>query len=148
VESSIPNDAIHTSQVAGRRLDIQLTGKHLAVLFMTAAVVSAVIFLSGVVFGRTQHRAASIPADSSAAVKTTAQAVVAPPAREVEVTGLPSPPADIHSDQIGTMSPSSEQVEPGASKPDTPPHRRRGTGHHRTRSHAASHRARSAPTGQ
>jgi hypothetical protein len=148
VDSGIQNDAIHRGPLSARQLDIHLTGKHLAVLFMTAAVVSVVIFLGGVIFGRTQHRPTLTPAESSAPVKTTTQAVPAPPARDAEVTALASPPVNAGSDHLETTSPSSEHVEAGVAKPDTPLRRRRGSGHRRTRSHAAAHRVRSAPAGQ
>jgi len=144
VDSSIQHDAIPRSQLAGRRLDIQLTGKHLAVLFMAAAVMSVVIFLGGVIFGRAQHRPALTPAETRAPVKTTTQAVPAPPAANAEVSALP--PVDADSDRLATTGPSSDHVEAGAPKPDTPLRRRKG--HRRTRSHPAAHRARSGPTGQ
>jgi hypothetical protein len=150
VDSSIRNDdAIHGGPLSGRQLDIQLTGKHLAVLFITTAVVSVVIFLSGVIFGRAQHRSALTPAEWSAPVKTTMQGAILTPPREPEVTALASPPAvDVNSDRLRAASPASEHAEPDAPKTDTPLHRRRGTGHRRTRSHAAAHRSRSAPNDQ
>ena len=148
MDSSIQHEAIHGSQLPGRRLDIQLTGKHLALLFMTTAVVSVGIFLGGVIFGRAQFRPALTRAESSTPVQTTTQPTPAPPARDAEVTALTSPAADADSDRLGKTGPSSEHLEAGAPKPDTALRRRRGAGRHRTRSHAASQRVPSGPSGQ
>jgi hypothetical protein len=132
-------------------LDIQLTGKHLAFLFMTAAVVSVVIFLGGVMVGRMPRRPALTPAASSSPpVKTTTQAAVpAPPAREAELTALAPPAAaGVPSDHVETASPSPERLAPSAATTDTALSRRRGSGHRRARSHGAAHRSRSGRTGQ
>src|SRR6202022_3017578 len=99
-------------------------------------------------FGRAQLRPALTRAESSTPVQTTTQPVPALPARDVEVTALTPPAADADSNHLGTTGPSSEHMEAGAPKPDTAPRRRRGAGRHRTRSHAASQRVRSGPTGQ
>jgi hypothetical protein len=150
VDSGIQNEAIQTSQPAGRRLDIQLTGRHVAFLFMAAVVGSVVIFLGGVMVGRMPRRPALTPAASSTPVKTTTQAAVpAPPAQEAALTALAPPAAaGVPSDHVETASPSPEHLAPSAPTTDTAPSRRRGSGHRRARSHGAAHRSRSGRTGQ
>jgi cell division septation protein DedD len=72
--------------------EIQLSGKQLIFLFMTATVVSVVIFLCGVLVGRNVTASRGVPSDVASAPSSTPSTGVAdagPPAAEP-----PAPPAE------------------------------------------------------
>ena len=111
--------------------EIQLNGKQLVFLFMAAAVVAVVVFLSGVMVGRgvraektavTTNEAQPIPADFTAAVAAPAQTAQppAPPAAGLgsATAGAPAvtlpPPV---TDETSRVAPSKGATRPGPTAP-------------------------------
>jgi cell division septation protein DedD len=110
LSNDAPDDGFH---------EIQLSGKQLVFLFMATTVVSVVIFLCGVLVGRSV-KSGTLTAEATS-VSTGGPGSTPPPLAPVaEAPASATPPTTSYSEQLTAAKPSDQPLRPRSESPEPP----------------------------